>query len=40
MLVETEFESIKIPRKVSFVLVVSEASPIDTSVVVLEPKIK
>ena len=29
-------ESIKIPSKVSFVLVVSEASPIDASVGVLE----
>ena len=29
-------ESIKIPNKVSFVLVLSEASPIDTSVGVLE----
>ena len=31
-------ESIKIPSKVSFVLVLSEASPIDTSVGVLELK--
>ena len=33
-------ESIKIPSKVSFVLVLSEASPRDTSVGVLELKIK
>ena len=33
-------ESIKIPRKVSFVLVLTEASPIDTSVGVLELKSK
>ena len=33
-------ESIKIPSKVSFVLVLSEASPIDTSVGVLELKSK
>ena len=32
--------SIKIPRKVSFVLVLSEASAIDTSVGVLELKSK
>ena len=31
-------ESIKIPSKVSFVLVISEASPIDTSVGVLKLK--
>ena len=31
-------ESIKIPSKVSFALVVSEASPIDTSVRILELK--
>ena len=34
------FESIKIPSKVSFVLVLIEASPRDTSVGVLELKIK
>ena len=33
-------ESIKIPSKVSFVLVLIEASPIDTSVGVLELKSK
>ena len=33
-------ESIKIPSKVSFVLVLTEASPIDTSVRVLELKSK
>ena len=33
-------ESVKIPSKVSFVLVLSEASPIDTSVGVLELKSK
>ena len=33
-------ESIKIPSKVSFVLSLSEASPIDTSVGVLELKSK
>ena len=33
-------ESIKIPNKVSFVLVLIEASPIDTSVGVLELKSK
>ena len=33
-------ESIKIPSKVSFVLVLSEAPPIDTSVGVLELKSK
>ena len=33
-------ESIKIPGQVSFVLVLSEASPIDTSVGVLELKSK
>ena len=33
-------ESIKIPIKVSFVLVLSKASPIDTSVGVLELKSK
>ena len=33
-------ESIKIPSKVSFVQVLSEASPIDTSVAVLELKSK
>ena len=32
--------SIKVPSKASFVLVVSEASPIDTSVGVLELKSK
>ena len=34
------FDSIKIPSKVSFVLVLSESSPRDTSVGVLELKIK
>ena len=34
------FESIKIPSKVSFVLVLIEASPIDTSVGLLELKSK
>ena len=34
------FEAVKVPSKVSFVLVVSEASPIDTSVRVLELKSK
>ena len=34
------FESMKIPSKVSFVLVLSEASTIDTSVGVLELKSK
>ena len=33
-------ESIKIPSEVSFVLVLSEASPIDTSAGVLEHKSK
>ena len=33
-------ESIKIPSKVSFMLVLSEASPVDTSVGVLELKSK
>ena len=33
-------ESIKIPSKISFVLVVSEASPMDTSVRVLKLKSK
>ena len=33
-------ESIKVPSKVSFALVVSEASPIDTSIGVLELKSK
>ena len=40
MLVKTEFWSIKISSKVFFVLVVSEASPIDISVGVLERKRK
>ena len=34
------FEPVKIPSKVSFVLVVSEASPVDTSVGVLGLKSK
>ena len=33
-------ESIKIPSKVSFALILIEATPIDTSVGVLEPKSK